>query len=198
MAALERTRESRSDRLNCPICSQRRLGGGEIYLLPGDGGISIFDVEKAKQIVSDGRTPRLMPGEILERLLQENSFELAHLRHVDLRRPGIVGQRSAGPFLLDGIHRGARAVRQNHNFYAFFINAEETQSCLLSQDIAETDIGIATRELRKLLADHSEVYDLEIEIDGGAEAIAQIRKLLTPEENRRITITTTQFRRKAP
>jgi hypothetical protein len=64
----------------------------------------------------------------------------------------------------------------------------------LSQDIGETDVGVAVRALRQLLVDYPETYDLEIEIDGGPEAIEQIRKLLTPEENRRIRITAAQPR----
>lgn len=192
MAARRRARKNSRHQSNCPICSQRSLGGGEIYVMSGDAGISIFDVEKAQHIASDGRACRPIPIDMLERMLQLNRFESLHLRHVNTQGHGIVGQRSAGPFLIDGTHRAVRSMREHREFCAFVLSPEETQSCLLSQDIGETDVGIAVRALRKLLVDHPEAHDLEIEIDGGAEAIAQIRKLLTPEENRRIRITTVQ------
>jgi hypothetical protein len=183
-------RRSRKDsgHPNCPICSQRSLGGGEIYVLAGDGGISIFDVENAKRIVSDGRASHSIPPDMLERMLQLNHFESSHLRHVKAHEPGIIGQRSAGPFLIDGTHRAVRSLRERRLFAAFLLSPEETQSCLLSQDIGETDLGVAVRALRKLLIDCSDMHDLEIEIEEGPEAIEQIRKLLTPEENRRIRI----------
>lgn len=191
MAATRRSRKH-SRHPNCPICSQRGLGGGEIYVLAGDAGSSIFDVEKAKHIISDGRASHSMPVNMLERMLQLNHFESLHLHHVKAQEPGIVGQRSAGPFLIDGTHRAVRSLRENNQFFAFLLSPEETQSCLLSQDIGETDVGVAVREVRRLLANHRDTHDLEIEIDAGGEAIAQIRKLLTPEENRRIRITTAQ------
>lgn len=190
MALLGRARKNSRHQSDCPICSQRSLGGGEIFVLAGDAGISVFDVEKAQQIASDGRAFRPIPIEMLERMLQLNRFESLHLHHVNTQGHGIVGQRSAGPFLIDGTHRAVRSMREHREFSAFVLSPEETQSCLLSQDIGETDVGIAVRALRTLLVDHPETHDLEIEIDGGAEAIAQIRKLLTPEENRRIRIAT--------
>jgi hypothetical protein len=179
-------------RSNCPICSQRNLGGGEIYVLAGTGGISIFDVEKAREIALDGRASRLIPADMLDKMLQFNRFESLHLRHVNTQQPGVVAQRSAGPFLIDGTHRAIRSLREHREFSAFLLAPEETQSCLLSQDIGETDIGVAVRAIRKLLLNHPETHDLEIEIDGGPEAIQQIRKLLTKEENRRIKISTAQ------
>jgi hypothetical protein len=194
VAATRRSRKH-SRLANCPICSQRGLGGGEIYVLAGDAGSSVFDVEKAKHIASDARASHSIPRDMLERMLQLNHFESLHLHHVKPREPGIVGQRSAGPFLIDGTHRAVRSLREHNQFFAFLLSPEETQSCLLSQDIGETDIGVAVRQVRRLLANHRDTHDLEIEIDGGAEAIAQIRKLLTPDENRRIKIATAKHPR---
>lgn len=198
MAAPRRSRKNSRYQPRCPICSQRSLGGGEIYVLAGDAGISIFDVEKAKEIVSDGRACRPIPIDTLGRMLRLNRYESLHLHHVDTQGHGIVGQRSLGPFLIDGTHRAVRSLREHRQFLAFLLTPEETHSCLLSQDIGETDVGLAVRALRNLLADHPETHDLEIEIEGGSEAIAQIRKLLTPEENRRVTIHTAQSSRKTP
>jgi len=150
--------------------------------------MSIFDVDRAKTIASDGRPPQLVPAEALREMLQFMEHEPAHLSHVNPEVPGIIGQRFGGPFLLDGIHRGVRCLRENRDFRIFVLSPEETRLCLLSQDIGETDVGIAVREMRKLLAKHPETEHLEVEIECSPDALAQIRKLLTPDENDRITI----------
>jgi hypothetical protein len=175
---------------SCHICSQRRLGGSEVYVLKGESGISIFDVDKAKKIASDGRSPQQVPAEALREMLQFIEHEAAHLSHVNPEMPGIIGQRFGGPFLLDGIHRGVLCLKENRDFRIFVLSPEETRFCLLSQDIGETDVGIAVRELRKLLAKHPETHHLEVGIECSPEALAQIRKLLTKEENARIDIRT--------
>ena len=172
----------------CPICAQRALGGSEVYILTGEAGISIFDVEKAKSISSDGRPAHAVPSETLNTMLQIGQFESAHLSHVKLNTPGIIGQRSAGPFLLDGIHRAIAHVRENRPFHAFILTPLETLDCLLSQDIGESDVGTAVRAIRQILAQHPDSYGIEIEIPNASQAIIEIRKLLTAEENRRITI----------
>jgi hypothetical protein len=184
-----RSRKKAVSSRTCCICSQRSLGGGEVYVLKGESGISIFDVDKAKQTVSDGRSPHLVPAEMLSEILQFSEHEVSHLSHVNPEIPGIIGQRFGGPFLLDGVHRGVRCRREGRDFRILLLSPEETRLCLLSQDIAETDVGIAVRELRKLLAKHPESDHLEVSIECTPEALAQIRKLLTKEENARITIT---------
>jgi hypothetical protein len=198
LAGSERSRKTHGDRKNCPVCLQRGLGGGEIYVLAGESGISIFDVEKATELASDGRPARPVPRDILERILQFSHFEPAHVRHVNSERPGILGQRSAGPFLIDGTHRAVRMMQRQMPFTSYCLTPEETHLCLLSQDIGETDIGVAVQELRKLLSEHADTHNIEIELNCGDEAIRQIRKLLTPAENRRIAIRAAQSSTKQP
>jgi len=182
------SKKNKDRRSSCKICSQRELGGGEVYELKGPGGSSVFDVEKAKQIVADGRRPVLVPADALVPLLAASHYEEAHLPHVDLRSPGIQGQRFSGTFLLDGVHRAARCLQQGKDFHAFVLTQEETLSCLVLQDLWESNVGMVARELRQLLEEHPDAAYLEVKLDSGPQALEQIRKLLTPEENARIRI----------
>ena len=173
---------------NCPICSQRELGGAELYELKGEGGTSIFDVEKAKRIVADGRRPVLVPADTLALYLAASHYEVMHLPHVDRDSPGILGQRFSGLFLLDGVHRAACCLHLGNDFQAFVLTQEETLSCLVLQDLWESNVGIVVRELRQLLEEHRDVAYLEVRLDSTPQALEQIRNLLTPEENARIKI----------
>ena len=188
MTAWRRSKKKQDKQSNCRICSQRELGGAEVYELKGPGGSSLFDVEKAKQIVSDARRPELLRPDALAPLLFTSHFEEAHLPHVNLDSPGILGQRFSGSFLLDGVHRAARCVQQGTDFHAFLLTQEETLSCLVLQDLWESNVGVVVRELRQLLQDHPDAACLEVKLDSGLQALEQIRKLLTPEENARIRI----------
>jgi hypothetical protein len=189
VTAWRRFRTKHDERNNCKICSQRKLGGAEVYELKGPGGSSVFDVEKAKQIVSDGRRPDPVPADALALLLVTSHYEEAHVPHVNPDSPGILGQRFSGPFLLDGIHRAARCLGEEKVFHAFVLSQEETLSCLVLQDLWESNVGMVVRELRQLLADHPDAAYLEVKLNSGPQALEQIRKLLTPEENARIRIT---------
>ena len=188
MTAWRHSKKNKDPQSNCKICSQRKLGGAEVYELKGPGGSSIFDVEKAKQIVSDGRRPELVPADALALFLAASHYEEAHLPHVDPDSPGILGQRFSGTFLLDGVHRAARCLQQGKDFHAFVLTQEETLSCLVLQDLWESNVGMVVRELRQLLEDHPDAAYLEVKLDSGPQALEQIRKLLTQEENALIRI----------
>lgn len=170
------------------MCSQRELGGAEVYELQGPGGSSLFDVEKAKQIVSGGRRPELLAPDDLAQLLAASHYEEAHLAHVNPDSPGILGQSFSGFFLLDGVHRAVRCLHVGKGFHAFALTQEETLSCLVLQDLWESNVGMVARELRQLLQDHPDMAYVEVKLDSGPQALEQIRKLLTPEENARIRI----------
>ena len=182
---LHRNKEERND---CKICAQRALGGREVFELKGAGGTSIFDVERAKQIASDGRLPQLTPPDALVLLLLSIHYEETHLPHVNPDISGILGQRFSGAVLLDGVHRAVRCLREKRDFYAYLLTQEETLSCLVVQDLWESNIGMVVRELRQLLQDHPDAAYLEVNLSSSPQALEQIRKLLTPEENARIKI----------
>ncbi len=181
---------------DCKVCAERAQGGAEIYELSGPGGISIYDVEKAKEIVADGRRVEQVPIEALSLLLAVSEYEEAHLAHVDAGKPGIIGQRFSGPFLLDGVHRAASSLREKRPFPAFMLTPQETLSCLMSQDLWESNIGMVVRELRQLLQDHPEAAYLEVNLGSDPEALKQVKKLLTPRENARIMFLSDQLGRK--
>ena len=187
VTAWRRSKKNKDRQSNCKICSQRELGGAEVYELKGPGGTSVFDVEKAKEIVA-GRQPVLVPADDLAPLLAASHYEEAHLSHVDPDNPGILGQRFSGVFLLDGVHRAARCLQQGKAFHAFVLTQEETLSCLVLQDLWESNVGMVARELRQLLEDHPDMAYLDVKLDSNPQALEQIRKLLTPEENARIRI----------
>ena len=181
-------RKDKGARHDCKICSQRALGGAEIYELRGPGGTSIFDVDKAKQIISDSRRPELVSVNALTGLVADTEYDHAHMAHVDAGKPGILGQRFSGLFLLDGMHRAARCLQEKRDFYAFALSQEETLSCLVLQDLWESNVGMVVRELRRLLEDHPDAAYLEVNLDCGPRALEQIKRLLTPAENARIRI----------
>lgn len=188
VTAWRRFKKKKDERSKCKICSQRQMGGAEIYELQGPGGSSVFDVEKAKQIAAGGRRPVLVPADTLAPFLEASHYEEAHLPHVGPESPGILGQRFSGLFLLDGVHRAARCLRLGKDFHAFVLTQEETLSCLVLQDLWESNVGMVVRELRQLLQDHPDTAYLEVKLDSGPEALEQIQKLLTAEENARIRI----------
>jgi hypothetical protein len=164
------------------------LGGAEVFELKGEAGTSLFDVEKAKQIAADGRRPQPVPADTLAQLLASSHYENAHLPHVDPAVPGILGQRFSGLFILDGVHRAARCLHEQRAFHAHLLSQQETLSCLVLQDLWESNVGMVVRELRQLLQEHPDAAYLEVRLDSSPEALEQIRKLLTPEENARIRI----------
>jgi hypothetical protein len=186
VTAWRRSKKGKDTQHGCAICLQRKLGGVEVYELKGEGGSSVFDVEKAKQIAADGRRPVLVPPDALAPFLEASHYEEAHLPHVDLAAPGILGQRFSGLFILDGVHRAARCLHEQRDFHACVLTQQETLSCLVLQDLWESNVGMVVRELRQLLEDHPAAAYLEVKLDSSPEALAQIRNLLTPEENARI------------
>ena len=188
MTAWRRSKKAKDAQHGCAICSQRKLGGVEVYELKGEGGSSVFDVEKAKQIAAAGRRPVLVPADALAPFLEASHYEEAHLPHVGPGSPGILGQRFSGLFILDGVHRAARCLHERRDFHAYVLTQQETLSCLVLQDLWESNVGMVVRELRQLLQDHPDMAYVEVKLDSGPEALEQIRNLLTPEENARIRI----------
>jgi len=186
VTARRRSRKGKDTRHGCAICSQRKLGGAEVYELKGEGGASVFDVEKARKIAADGRRSLPVPTDMLAQLLSSTHYEQAHLPHVDPAAPGILGQRCNGLCILDGAHRAARCLHEQLDFHAYILTQQETLSCLVLQDLCESTVSMIVSELRQLLEDHPAAAYLEIKLDSNPEALVRIRNLLTPEENARI------------
>ncbi len=182
-----RQRQRRSKRDKCPICDQRDVGGGEIFRIEDDVGSSVYDLQRAKEIAMDGRVARRVPERDLMKLVSVWQIESEHLEHVDPDSPGIIGQRFSGPLLLDGAYRATVCVQQHRAFSAYYLSPEETKSCILSEDIGRTDIGVAVARVRRVLAENPDQF-VEVEIDGGPKALRYFRSLLSAEENKRIIL----------
>jgi hypothetical protein len=181
-------KKGQSKKAECRICSSRgRKGASEIYEVTGEAGTSMFDVAKAKEIVGDGRAPHVLPRNLLRSVPEQHQFEEAHLAHVKASVPGILGKYRGGIVLIDGMHRAIRCLREGKEFRAYFLDEEECLSCVVSQDLWETNAGTIAAKLRELLRNHPE-RDVEVQLRCPPSFVAQIRKLLTPEQNARVKI----------
>ena len=144
----------------CPVCASRKILR-ELLIL---GGVNrhLFNIEKAKQIVQDGRVAYLVPKPLLIRLLRMNGkWSSFHLPHVQKKRPGICIRLMGGLFLVDGVHRGRLSVNQGFPFYAHLLTFQETQSCLI--DESPHDHHAFTQEIRQ-----------NLQFNPGADIVAEL------------------------
>jgi hypothetical protein len=159
-------------------------------MIHGAAGHYLFDVDKAQAITSDGRRPKLIPADLLERLLEvNNDWHPKHVGHVDGRLPGIMGLHFGALALLDGTHRAVRALKANQNFFAFMLDAWETHECLINQPAMGP--GEIVSEIRGVLSKNPQIAVLEIELElnegeNQAEKEASIRHYLEHSENSRL------------
>jgi hypothetical protein len=106
-----------------------------------------FDVDKAREITSDGREALLLERDDVEYAVKWSHIHEPHLDHVDLQYPGIIahywyateeGSILHGTVLIDGHHRAAKALRDNVPFYVRILNERESQEITLRQPLAVT------------------------------------------------------------
>jgi ubiquinone/menaquinone biosynthesis C-methylase UbiE len=103
-------------------------------------GLYLFDVDKALQIVGDGREPvELEPDDVR---FSVNTYPVSrdHVGHVDASRPGILahvwypaeqGTTIQGHRLIDGHHRAARCLDEGVPFLAYLLSEQESRAVLL-------------------------------------------------------------------
>jgi hypothetical protein len=125
-----------------PECCRRKRNGGATYRYWGRN--FIFDVDRATEMVQDGREPLEVEEESV-RLSVENSHICdEHVAHVDWTRPGIIahvkcraddGELIHGHVLIDGNHRAARCLELNRPYFAYLLTEEESESILLRQPV---------------------------------------------------------------
>jgi len=183
-----RKKPSSTPMANCPVCSARKKGTTEVYLISEGEDRYFFNVDKAKKIVSDGRPPISIPEATLKRIIALNDHAPMHLAHVDVNRPGIMLQRFGGLVLLDGIHRAALCLEQSRTFQAYMLNYEESLACLIRQEIASHDAGSIVRKLRKVMSTAPAFTPVVAELECSAEVLAQVRAALTAEERERFIL----------
>jgi hypothetical protein len=173
----------------CPICAARQKAGTtEVFVLTEGLDRHFFDVDRAKQLVEDGRSPVPISTSTVLQLLAVNEHEFAHLAHVDITRPGILALRFGGVVLLDGIHRAARCLRERRPFLAYMLDHEESKACIVREDIVSRNPLAIAQKLRRVLGTAIRTDPIEAAIDCSPETLEEVRKLLTPAENSRLLL----------
>lgn len=120
-----------------PECCRRKLKGGERYRYFGRN--FVFDVDRANQLVRDGREPVELDEPSVRGSVEGSEICQEHVAHTDPSRPGIIahvqcvaddGEVIKGHVLIDGNHRAARCLELGRPFYAFLLTEEESAAIL--------------------------------------------------------------------
>lgn len=133
--ANDQSQKTKSSELQeeCPHC----VGGPETY-----GYLKrsyVYDVDRAREIVSDGRVPVELDVSDVAYCVDNSRIHQQHLDHVDTKYPGMLahlwgpgegGSWEHGHLLIDGNHRAARCLRDGIPFHAYLLSEEETESIL--------------------------------------------------------------------
>ncbi len=94
-----------------------------------------FDIDLAREIVSDGREPVELDPDDISYSLDRCEINEGHIDHVNLAFPGIVshvffpdkdGTVHHAHRLIDGHHRAARCLREGLPFYVHVLSEEES------------------------------------------------------------------------
>jgi hypothetical protein len=103
-------------------------------------GLYEYDVDRARQLVNDGREPIELEEDSVRDSVQHAVINEQHLLHVDPTLPGVIahvqyrddaGEVFHGHVLIDGHHRAARCSREQLPFLAYLLTEEESQAVLL-------------------------------------------------------------------
>lgn len=122
--------ESLDDRRDCPHCKE----GPQFYRMIYNQ--YKFDVDLALSIVTDGREAFELDEADVQHALEWAEIYPQHLKHVDLRFPGVIahywyteedGTVLHGHVLIDGHHRAARALQEGVVFSAYVLTEEESK-----------------------------------------------------------------------
>jgi len=179
--------QSRGER--CAICESRREQATvEIFQFSDEVDTYIFKIDAAKKIVADGRAAQPVSQETLRAFAGMNEFDLDHMLHVDLSRPGIFTRRFGAPILLDGTHRAVRCFAKQKQFYAFELSYEESVECLLQQQISAKDAAAIVRKLRQVLEVFPSSGPVDTPIECAPEVLREVEEMLTAEERRHFVL----------
>ena len=124
----------RITKARCSIC---RKHGREKFLYMRRR--FIFDVDLARKIVSDGRSPVELDVDDVRFAVETCEVNRNHVPHVNPTIPGIVshvffpqdGKIVQGHVFIDGHHRAARALQLNQPFFVYVLNESESQEIVL-------------------------------------------------------------------
>ena len=118
---------------SCPHC----IGGEETYGYYKRSWV--YDVDRAREIVSDGRDAVELDSDDVRYLVDSSRIYAMHLDHVDTQFPGILahlwgpgadGAWEHGHLLIDGNNRAARCMRDGLPFFAYLLTEEESEQIL--------------------------------------------------------------------
>jgi hypothetical protein len=99
----------------------------------------VFDVDRAREIVSDGREPVEVDDGSVRACPSDTRIHRQHLDHVDTKYPGIIahisvvthdGEYAKGHTLIDGNHRAAKCLESGRPFYAYVLDEDESEMIL--------------------------------------------------------------------
>lgn len=170
------------------------MGFPEVYLFGDEWRRgAVFNLDKAKLIVADGRRPVLVPEPQVMRFLARGDWCQMHLNHVNPERPGIAMSTSDGSLLLDGIHRAVRCVHERRTFYAYMLKQWEPRPCFLPKEDALVEAYSIIETLLRLLAIAAIAPPSEpvmIQVECTPSVLARVNAMLTPQERRRFVMYT--------
>lgn len=173
--------------VSCKICVARRKNKIELYEIRDEEGSYLFNVNKAREIVADGRPSQPLSRETVRQIVAINQYHPPHMKHVEPFKPGIAVKRFGGIILLDGVHRAARALREGREFRVYELTYEESLQCLAGQSSPPDEAPSIVRRLRKVLKGSSEPL-IYAEIECDEQALRKVKAMLTPEENQRLRL----------
>ena len=184
-----RRNEGQSSGESCGICeSRRRQETVEIYQFADEVDTYVFQINKAKEIVGDGRAALPVSTEMLRRFIGMSEFDFDHLPHVDPSRPGLFTRRFGAPILLDGIHRAIRCFAEQLQFHAFELSYEESLECLLQQRVSIKDAAAIVRKLRRVREFFPLSAPVDTPIECSPEVLRQVEEMLTAVERQRFLL----------
>jgi len=124
----------RITKARCSIC--RKHGREKFFYMRRR---FIFDVDLARKIVSDGRSPMELDRDDLRFAVETCHVNRNHVPHVDPTIPGIVSyvffpqddEIVQGHVFIDGHHRAARALQLDQPFFVHVLTEAESQQIVL-------------------------------------------------------------------
>ena len=156
----------------------------EIFQFSDEVDTYIFQIDTAKKIVADGRAAQPVSREMLRAFAGMNEYDLNHMLHVDLFRPGIFTRRFGAPILLDGTHRAIRCFAKQRQFYAYELSYEESMECLWQQRISTKDAAAIVRKLRQVRHIFPSSGPVDTPLECAPEVVREVEEMLTAEERR--------------
>lgn len=119
-------------------CSKCEINarGERSYSVRGAYGTYVYDVERAEELVHDGRESFIVPTNVVTKLVEINPPTPEHLEHVrGCEKPGILARVGNRIALVDGSHRAALALKEGRPFLAYMLSQKESEDCLTAYPI---------------------------------------------------------------